>query len=137
MEQRTYYDAVAMVAHPDLVSTAKRIHNWLHFDTVTMKLFLDILTFSTATYTVYSSTPPVNVSNIKQILDIQNKYIDLTWRYLLYAHNSKRTVMIFSDLIRCIFSIYEGIVQVHDNQWYMNQIDALVQQTKGSISRSD
>jgi cell division protein FtsL len=133
-EQPTYDDAVAIMGDPDLVPIVKRIEGRLNFDMTTMKLFLTILSFSTASYTVYSNMPSRNLLNIKQILKIQDKYIELTWRYLLYKNDFQRTVRIFSDLIRSIFIIYETIVKVHDIQWYINTFDAIIQQTEQSLS---
>ncbi|CAF4344552.1 unnamed protein product [Rotaria sordida] len=102
-----------------------------------MKLFLAILSFSTTRCTIYSNTPLENLSTIKKIFDIQNAYIELLWRYLLYKYNFERSVICFSNLIRCLFAINEALVEAHDFQWYTDTIDSLVQQTQQTLNFND
>ncbi|CAF1232777.1 unnamed protein product [Rotaria sordida] len=130
----TYINIVEMLTHPGLVSATKPIADQLYFDMIIMKLFLVILSFSTTRYTVYSNTPPVNLSNIKEILRIQDTYIEITWRYLLYKYNFERSVICLSDLIRCFCAIHEAIVKVHDIPWPAETISSIVQQTEETLT---
>ncbi|CAF1505770.1 unnamed protein product [Rotaria sordida] len=130
----TYINIVEMLTHPGLVSATKPIADQLYFDMIIMKLFLVILSFSTTRYTVYSNTPPVNLSNIKEILRIQDTYIEITWRYLLYRYNFDRSVICLSDLIRCFCAIHEAIVKVHDIPWLTDTIASIVNQTEQTLS---
>ncbi|CAF3405020.1 unnamed protein product [Rotaria sp. Silwood2] len=133
----TYYDVLGTISHPRVIPIAKRIASRLDFDIVIMKLFLAIVSFSTINYTVYSGTPPVNLSNTKQILHIQDTYVDLTWRYILYKFNYEQAVKTFSDFIRCLFGIHDDIVTGHEVQWFSNAIDSLVQKTEETILHDD
>ncbi|CAF3836149.1 unnamed protein product [Rotaria sp. Silwood1] len=133
----TYYDVLGTMSHPRVIPIAKRIASRLDFDIVIMRLFLAILSFSTINYTVYSDTPPVDSSNTKQILHIQDTYVELTWRYILYKFNYEQAVETFSDFIRCLFGIHDDIVTGHEVQWFSNTIDSLVQKTEETILHDD
>ncbi|CAF3964605.1 unnamed protein product, partial [Rotaria sp. Silwood1] len=88
-----FYYTVALITHPSIEPAAKCLAKIIQFDIIVMKLFLAIVSFSTINYTTYSNIPPINVLNIKQVLDIQDKYIELLWRYLLYKYNYAQAVL--------------------------------------------
>ncbi|CAF1283122.1 unnamed protein product [Adineta steineri] len=130
MDCPTYYNSLEIITHASLIPTAKRIANRLDFDIIVIKLMLAILSFSTISYTSYSNSPPVNLSNTKLILKIQDTYIDLTWRYLVYKYNYEQAIKCFSDLIRCLFAINQAMVEIEEIQWYTNMVDSFVQTTE-------
>jgi hypothetical protein len=70
---------------------------------------------------------PINLSNIKQILNIQNKYIELTWRYIIYKYDYIRAVQCFSHFIRCIFAVHDIAIQTYDVQWLTDTFNNLIQ----------
>ncbi|CAF1410807.1 unnamed protein product [Rotaria sordida] len=137
MNFQGYYDAIELISHPSIMVIAKRLANHLDFDIIVKKLFLAILSFSTMDYTFYSNNPPINLSNIKQILHIQNTYIELIWRYLIYKYNDKQAIICFSNLLRCLFIMNEGIVEAQDVQWFTNKMDSLVEQIEQNLSYND
>jgi hypothetical protein len=134
MSCSAYFDTIGSISHPRVIKFAERVANRLDFDMTVMKLFLAILSFSTISYTVYSHSPPMNLSNIKEVLRIQNAYIELLWRYLVYKYDFKTAVRCLSELIRCFFSIHDALVISHDVQWLTDTVDSLVQQTKQALS---
>ncbi|CAF1347686.1 unnamed protein product [Rotaria sordida] len=134
MDCPTYLNVVEMVTHSNVIPVAKRIASRLNFDMIIMKLFLVILTFSTTRYTVYSNIPAVNLSNIKEILRIQDTYIELTWQYLLYKYDFERAVKCLSDFIRCFFAIDEAVVTMRDVQWLTDTISSMVSQIEQSLT---
>ena len=124
MCQPTYYDALAIMIHPDIIPIARSLEQRLNMDMITMKLFLTILLFSIGS----SSNIDSRLTNRREIVKIQDKYVELTWRYFLSKYNSTRAVMIFSDFIRSIFNIENMINRINDIQWYRHTIDQLIQQ---------
>ncbi|CAF1347160.1 unnamed protein product [Adineta steineri] len=125
-----YLNTLASITNVDLIPIAKRVAERVKLDTVVMKLFLATLCFSTINITVYSNSPPLIFSNIKQILDTQNKYIEITWRYILYKYDHEQAVKCFSDLIRCILAIHAAMIQVENIQWFESHIDTIIKQTE-------
>ncbi|CAF1087983.1 unnamed protein product [Rotaria sordida] len=132
-----FYTTIELIGNPNAAAANKRIAKRMDFDMITMKLFLAIISFSTIRCTIYSNTPLENLSKIKKILDIQNKYIELLWRYLLYKYNFERSVICLSNLIRCLFAINEALAEAYDFQWYTDTIDSLVQQTQQTLNFND
>ncbi|CAF3617417.1 unnamed protein product [Rotaria sp. Silwood1] len=127
----SFYEAVRLVTNPIVETTVKLIQSLLNFDIITMKLFLAILSFSTTTYTNTSTT---TFSNTKQILDIQDRYIELTWKYLLYKYNFNQAVKYFSNLIRCVLAVNDALAKADEVQWFTEEIDFLVEQTKHTLT---
>ncbi|CAF1365516.1 unnamed protein product [Adineta steineri] len=125
-----YLNTLASITNVDLIPIAKRVAERVKLDTVVMKLFLATLCFSTINITVYSNSPPLIFSNIKQILDTQNKYIEITWRYILYKYDHEHAVKCFSDLVRCMFAINAAMIQVENIQWFESHIDTIIKQTE-------
>jgi hypothetical protein len=132
-----YYHIIKMIVHPDVAPTAKRVADRVDFDMIIMKLILAILSFSTINYTVYSNSPPINFSNIKQILHIQNTYIELTWKYLLYKYKFELAVKCFSNLIGCMFAVHDAVVTIQNIPWFEEKIDSIVQEIVQTVITDD
>ena len=132
-----YYDAVAIIASPTISSIARRFASRLNFDMNVMKLFLAILSFSTFRCVAFPSTSSANLSNVQEVLRIQDRYIELTWRYLLYTYNHEQAVKCFSDFIRCIFVTNEALIEAQEIQWFTSTIDSIVERTEQSLSLND
>ncbi|CAF0869719.1 unnamed protein product [Rotaria sordida] len=129
-----YFDAVGIITHPNIISSVRYLAYHFKFDIIIMKLFLVILSFSTLKHTVYSHIPSENLSDIKQILHIQDTYIEVAWKYLLYKYNHEQVVKCFSNFIRCTFVVHDAIVTAQDVQWYTNAIDSIIQQTEQTLT---
>ena len=130
MTNPAYYEAVQIITPSGTSCIARRLYQRLNFDVIIMKLFLAILTCSTLRHTVYPSTSSVNLSNVRQILRIQDKYIEVTWRYLLYKYDYVQAVKCFSDFIRCVFIVNDALTEAHHVQWFADTIDSLIQKTE-------
>ncbi|UJR20450.1 hypothetical protein I4U23_023579 [Adineta vaga] len=137
MHSPAYYTSLEIITHSSLIPTAKRIATRLDFDMIVIKLMLAILSFSTINYTVYTNTPPMNLSDIKQMLYIQNTYIELTWKYLLYKYSYEQTVRCFSDMIRCVFAINQAMIEIERIKWFTDMIDSFVQRTEDILTLVD
>ncbi|CAF1092323.1 unnamed protein product [Adineta ricciae] len=137
MNCAAYYNSLETITHSSLIPTAKRIATRLDFDVVVMKLMLAILSFSTVHYTVYTQARIENISDVKQLLNIQNIYIELTWKYLIYKYSYEQAVRCFSDMIRCVFAVNQAMVEIERIQWFTNMIDSFVQRTEDILTISD
>ena len=133
----SFYDALQTIGPVDLISTARLLSQLLHFDTIVMKLFLAVLSFSTFRYTVYPSDSSSNLFGIHEILRIQDAYIELTWRYLLYKYNHQQAVKCFSNFIRCVFIVNASVVIVQDIQWFTDIIDSVTEKAEQILSFND
>ena len=73
-------------------------------------------------------------SAIKEILRIQNAYIDLAWRYMIFKYDEERAVKSFSNLVRGLFALTSSINDALELDVYRQMIDALVEQTEHSLN---
>ena len=135
VESPTYYDTLEMITSETIVSMMKRLlPTRMNFDVIVVKLFLAILSFSTIGCSIYSNNSSGNLSNIQEVLRIQDRYIELTWRYLLYKCDYEQAVKCFSDFISCIFLTTEAVVEARDVEWFTNTIDSIAQKTEQTLS---
>ncbi|UJR20012.1 hypothetical protein I4U23_023146 [Adineta vaga] len=129
MDLPVFYEAVGIISNPGSISVMKRIAARIISDNVVMKLCLAIMSFSTDSSKTFS--------NMKKILTIQDKYIELTWRYLIFIYKLEWTVKCFSDIIRFLFTIHAGIVRSKQVEWYRDTVDSVTQQTKETLTLSE
>lgn len=99
-------------------------------DIIFIKLAIQILIFSTFDYIYYKNNNLIYFENIKEILSIQNSYIDLTWKYLIYEYDHKYAVNCFSNLIRYIFSINNCLIDVIQYKQLINMIEIIIKKSK-------
>jgi len=111
----------------------KLILNRLDSDMIFVKVALSILAFSTINYTVYKNTIPVNLTNVKIILRIQNMYIELAWRYLLYKYGHTQAVLRFSNLIRWIFSLNLAAVEADKYREFSALVHYVIEKTEQTL----
>ena len=134
----SYYDTVSLITHSKCnQGIAKRLDNHLNFDMMIMKLFLVTLSFSTISYTFYFASHPMNLSYLKQVLSMQNQYIEVTWKCLVSKNGYKQAILCFSNFIICVFALNEAIIASSDVQWYTQRMDSLTEQTKQTLTLSN
>jgi len=106
----------------------------LSFDIPFLKLTLAIISFSSFDYTIYENIPTENLINMKQILQIQDTYIELAWRYLIYVQDDKQAIIYFSNLIRCILAVIDNIILIQDKKTFTDMINIIIEQTEQSFT---
>ena len=104
--------------------TAQRLDR----DIISVKLIMALMIFSTFDCST-SSSKNNYLEETTTILKIQDQYIELTWRYLLYRYDHQRAVLCFSNLIRALFSLHYSLSSIEVGH-YNEMIDSLVQQTE-------
>ena len=77
--------------------TAERLDR----DVVFVKLLMSLLIFSTFDWFPDPSRDhSMDLSDAKTIVNLQNRYIELMWRYLVHRDDDQRAVRCFSNLLR-------------------------------------
>jgi hypothetical protein len=127
-----YKSSEALYGSATLANGVRAIEQ-LDFDGTFVKLVLALLVFSTFHYIYYTNMAPDNLINIKAVLCIQDMYAELAWRYLLYKYDHERAVICFSNLMRCLFSVNDTIVEAVECKQYTDMIDSLVQKTEETL----
>ena len=83
----------------------------LYWNFVAVKLILAALVFFKFDYVHYNGDdPPTIVDDLKAVLDIQDQYSDLIWRYLLYRYDHTYAVRCFSRLVLSLLALILALV---------------------------
>jgi hypothetical protein len=132
-----FYQSSELIFGREVMLTIKPIINSFDFDIIFIKLILTIIAFSTINYTVYTNTIPINLTDIKTMIRIQDTYTELTWRYLVYKYTYEQAVKRFCNLLRCLFNVNFTVVEVNRIEEYTNMIDTIVEKTEEIFSRNN
>lgn len=134
MEYAAFYKIVQTLFGKPAISTNKRVIALINnFDARFFKLALAIVCFSTFDYAVYENISTEHPRNIKRIIEIQDMYIDLTWRYLVYEYNEQQAIIYFSNLIKYIFAINDTVILLKNEQYFVDIIDSLIKRTEATL----
>ncbi|CAF4630254.1 unnamed protein product [Rotaria sp. Silwood2] len=76
----------------------------------------------------------INLINVKQILNIQDIYVELAWKYLIDRYDYYQSLKCFSNVIRVIFISTDGIHQAQQIEVCINMVDSLTQQTEQTLN---
>lgn len=115
-------------------------HRWaarfVEQDIILFKLILALFTFSTNSR-IFHQNIFIEYTNINHILQIQNKYAELTWKYLIYKYGYHQTIIKFINLIQWLLAITVSISHAHNIQSHVNDIQSLVQQIELTLVLDD
>ena len=123
-----FYKSYEVIFGTEVMLTMKPVIDTLDSDIIFMKLILTIIAFSTTSYTIYTNMAPINFTDLKTIIHIQDTYIEVTWRYLVYKYSYEQAVKRFCNLLRFLFNINVTVVTVDKIPNYSNMIDTVVEQ---------
>ena len=137
MSYDAYFDTVTIMCTAQITTIARRLSSRLDFDLVILKLLLAIFSFSTFRCIGHMNNSPKNLTNIQEILRIQDAYVEVTWRYLLYKYDHQQAVKCFSDFVKCIFLINDAFVLKEKLKWFNGIVDCVAKKTEESLSLID
>jgi hypothetical protein len=105
-------------------------------DIVLIKLAISLFAFSENTCWYYSNVSK-DLPNPISILAIQNKYAEVTWKYLLYRYNADEAVRRFLNLTLWLTSI--NILSAHAQSLavHVNEIDSIVEEVELKLILDD
>ncbi len=116
------------------------IHLWtmkfIDPDIVLVKLAFSLFALTEITYS-YSSNISNNLTNPINILEIQSKYAEITWKYLLYRYGHYEAVKRFLNLISWLGAITIFMFHAQTLALHVNDVNSLVEQTELSLILDD
>jgi len=116
------------------------IHLWamkfIDPDIVLVKLAFSLFALTENTYS-YSSNISNNLTNPINILEIQSKYAEITWKYLLYRYGHYEAVKRFLNLISWFGAITIFMFHAQTLALHVNDVNSLVEQTELSLILDD
>jgi hypothetical protein len=109
------------------------IHNWarkfIDPDIIIIKLAISLFAFSENTGCYYSNISK-DLTNPLNIFEIQNKYADVTWKYLLYKYGFYDAVKRFLNLTLWLASMNILAVHAQSVAVHLNYVDSVIEQTE-------
>ncbi|CAF3966098.1 unnamed protein product [Rotaria sordida] len=134
LDNPAFLQLFEIIFQSNLLNITKQIINQLDRDNTFIKLILSIIVFSTINYISKAQSTSINLLTIKQILNIQDIYVELVWIYLIYRYDYYPVVKCFSNVIRVIFISNEDIHQAQQIEICINMVDSLTQQTEQTLN---
>ena len=107
-----FYQACQVLLGTDAIAKVRLLAESFDDDTVFVKLILAVLAFSTARHTVYDENAPGGLIDLKRILQIQDSYTDLAWRYMIYRYDRAQAVRRFSHLVRYLLRVNSAMAEM-------------------------
>lgn len=132
-----FYQASEILFGAKPMAVNRTVSKFFDPDPTVMKLMLPIISFSTISYTVYRNQLAQQFRDLKQILRIQDFYVELAWRYMIYRYSYRETVRRFSQIVRCLFSVTCTIVEVNHVVPSINIIDDLTRSAERMVTMTD
>lgn len=129
----TFYPTLALITNQNVSTAIERLQPLLDFDVIIMKLFVAILSFSTVQYENITHSNLSGFVNLKEVLRIQDSYIELAWKYFVYQYDYKRAVGYFTHLIRCFFIAHDGVVKANGISWCKREVGSLITKTEQTL----
>ncbi|CAF2072335.1 unnamed protein product [Rotaria magnacalcarata] len=109
------------------------IHVWaadfVDSDIVLAKLLISLFDFS-ENNSLYYSNMSKDLTNLIHILEIQNKYAEVAWKYLLYRYDYCESVKRFLNLFIWLTSINILVAHARTRTLHVNDIDSVIEQTE-------
>ena len=131
------YQSAELIFQAKSVAKITWTMNQLDSDETFIKLILAILSFST-TYSISHVQPIVtDLNDVKTILSVQNIYVELTWKYLLYKYDHHEAVIRFSNIIRCLIFITNIVVEANDYQPFVQLTDDVIEKLEQTLHLQD
>ncbi|CAF4086624.1 unnamed protein product [Rotaria sordida] len=105
-------------------------------DVVLVKMGLLLLVFSKNTY-IFSSTTSLDHVNANIILQIQNRYAEITWKYLLYKYGYHQAIQRFMNLILCLLAVVQTMSYLQSVQPHINDVETIAENSELELILDD
>ncbi|CAF1466308.1 unnamed protein product, partial [Adineta steineri] len=105
-------------------------------DIIIFKLALSLFALSKTTY-LYSPNISIDSTNSSAIFHIQNKYAEVTWKYLNYRYGWYGAVKHFHSITYWLMALTMLMCPVQTFSTHVDNIDSLVELTELTLVLSD
>ncbi|CAF1026403.1 unnamed protein product [Adineta steineri] len=105
-------------------------------DIVIFKLALSLFAFSKTNYLYYPNIS-IDSTNSSTLFHIQNKYAEVTWKYLNYRYGWYEAVKHFHNIIYCLMAFTMLMVPVQTFSTHVDNVDSLVELTELTLILDD
>ncbi|CAF1202936.1 unnamed protein product [Adineta ricciae] len=135
LNNKTFLISCDAVYGDDIFQYSTHFVSRLEPNSMLIKILLLIVAFSTncSIVTPNQSNRRTSVSNATTILEIQNIFVTMFWKYLIYQYGFTASVKRLNSLIKYILDLLHSINE-KSNVQHGQMIDTIVEQTTRSLS---
>ena len=105
-------------------------------DIILCKLSISLLALSTNTR-LFCPNLEGEYRNVNQILDIQDKYAEITWKYLVYKYGYKESIKRYVHIIEWLLALTVFMQYAHTTDAHVNDVESLIEHTEMSLILDD
>ncbi|CAF0853164.1 unnamed protein product [Adineta steineri] len=109
---------------------------FVNLDIVIFKLALSLFSLSKTTY-LYSPNIPIDSTNSSTLFHIQNKYVEVTWKYLNFRYGWYRAVKHFHNIIHWLVALTTTIIYAQTVSTHVDDVDSIVELTELTLILDD
>ncbi|CAF1105237.1 unnamed protein product [Adineta steineri] len=118
------------------ISLTRWTMKFINPDIVIFKLALSIFAFSKTNYS-YSPNITIDSTNSSTIFHIQNKYAEVTWKYLNYRYGWYEAIKHFHSIIYWLIALTMLMDDVQNFSRHVDSVDSLVELTELTLILDD
>ncbi|CAF4268874.1 unnamed protein product, partial [Adineta steineri] len=118
------------------ISLALLTMKFINPDIVIFKLALSLFALSNTTY-LYSPNISIDSTNSSTLFHIQNKYAEVTWKYLDYRYGWYEAVKHFQSIIYCLMACTMLMGPIQTFSSHKDNIESLVELTEVTLILDD
>lgn len=110
----------------------QNVLKYIDSDIIVAKLTISIFAFSN-TLSICSQTKSNSFLNTLTIFSIENIYVEILWKYLLYRYGYYHSIQRFINIIQTLLAASQILRNAQRIGKHLNDIDALIEQTEISL----
>lgn len=129
IDHPAFYQTIETLFGSILLTNIRRVNQRVDQDIIFIKLVLALLMFST-----FDTFDSIVLDDSSAVFRIQNRYADLTWRYLICKYDQRTAVRCFSQLIQSLFILHRSMIDIVENCDQLELVDVLIQRTEDSLT---
>jgi len=133
---KPFLQVVEKVYGHSLLPLIQHLLKFIDPDIAIAKLTLSLFAFSN-NISIFSSNIKTKFTNTFEIFRIQNIYVEVMWRYLLYKYGYYQSIQRFINLIQCLLAATDVIFEAQNIQQHVNDIELLVERTELTLVLDD
>ena len=135
-QSRSFIDIGIQLYGENSVSMIQRILKFIDPDIIIGKLTLSLFAFSNH-LTIFNSSMNIKSFNTLAILRIQNIYVELTWKYLVYKYGYIQSIQRFNNLIQCLLAATMTVSDAQTIAKHTNDLRTLIEQIELTLVLDD
>lgn len=105
-------------------------------DFVLFKLALSLFSLSTLSRSFQMNLQD-EIQNVRSLTDIENKYAEVAWKYLLYRYDFREAVQRYLQLTQWFLALAVFMYDAHSTHAHINDMQSLVEETELNLILDD